>query len=221
MRNYKALLFGSIGSIVETSDLQRKSFNLAFKQSGLNWYWTKKEYKKLLNKSGGEDRISRYAEQKKIAVNAKKLRGLKTKIFNNYLNKKELKLRPGVKNLLNHCIKNKIKLAFVSSTSLSNINSIFYCLRSSIQKNYFDFVGNSKLVKKNKPSPDIYLLALKKLKLKPSECIAIEDSQESLNSANKAKIKCLIFPGNFHRTKKFNGALKKINFLNKNIFNLF
>ena len=171
MRNYKALLFGSIGSIVETSDLQRKSFNLAFKQSGLNWYWTKKEYKKLLNKSGGEDRISRYAKQKKIVVNAKKLRGLKTKIFNNYLKKKELKLRPGVKNLLNHCIKNKIKLAFVSSTSLSNINSIFYCLRSSIQKNYFDFVGNSKLVKKNKPNPDIYLLALKKLKLKPKECI--------------------------------------------------
>ena len=210
MRNYKALLFGSIGSIVETSDLQRKSFNLAFKQSGLNWYWTKKEYKKLLNKSGGEDRISRYAKQKKIAVNAKKLRGLKTKIFNNYLKKKELKLRPGVKNLLNHCIKNKIKLAFVSSTSLSNINSIFYCLRSSIHKNYFDFVGNSKLVKKNKPNPDIYLLALKKLKLKPKECIAIEDSQKSLDAAVKAKIKCLIFPGQFHVNKKFLRAYKKV-----------
>ena len=43
----------------------------------------------------------------------------------------------------------------------------------------------------------------------------------TINSANRAKIKCLIFPGNFHRTKKFKGALKKINFLNKNIFNLF
>ena len=58
MKYYKALFFGSIGSIVETSDLQRKSFNQAFIKSGLNWHWTKKEYKKLLNKSGGEDRIS-------------------------------------------------------------------------------------------------------------------------------------------------------------------
>ena len=90
MKYYKALFFGSIGSIVETSDLQRKSFNQAFNKYGLNWYWGKKEYKKLLNKSGGEDRILRYAKQKKIVVDAKKLRGLKTKIFNNFLKKKNL-----------------------------------------------------------------------------------------------------------------------------------
>ena len=210
MKYYKALFFGSIGSIVETSDLQRKSFNQAFKKSGLNWYWTKEEYEKLLNKSGGENRISRYAKQKKIKVSAKKLSTLKTKIFNNYLKKNELKLRPGIKDLLNFCIKNGIKLGFVSSTSLNNINSIFYCLRRSIKKKYFDFIGNSKLVKKNKPNPDIYVFALKKLKLKPEECIAIEDSQESLDSAVKAKIKCIVFPGKFHANKKFLGAHKKV-----------
>ena len=214
MKYYKALLFGSIGSIVETSDLQRKSFNQAFIKSGLNWYWTKKEYKKLLNKSGGEDRISRYAKESNIRVNAKKIRGLKTKIFNNYLKKKELKLRPGVKDLINFCIKNKIKLGFVSSTSLNNINSIFYCLRRSIKKSCFNFIGNSSLVKKNKPNPDIYLFALKKLKLKPQECIAIEDSQESLDAAFKAKIKCLIFPGKFHSDRKFLRAYKKVFNLN-------
>lgn len=210
MKYYKALFFGSIGSIVETSDIQRKSFNQAFKQSGLNWYWTKKIYKYLLNKSGGEDRISKYAKDKKININAKKLRNLKTKIFNNYLKEKELKLRPGVKNLLNFCIKNKIKIGFVSSTSLNNINSVFYCLKRSIKKNYFNFIGNSKLVKKNKPNPEIYLYALKKLRLKSQDCIAIEDSQESLDSAIGAKIKCIIFPGKFHISKKFKGALKKI-----------
>ena len=217
MKYYKALFFGSIGSIVETSDLQRKSFNQAFIKSDLNWYWTKKQYKKLLNKSGGEDRVSRYAKQSNIRVNAKKIRSLKTKIFNNYLKKKELKLRPGVKDLINFCIKNKIKLGFVSSTSLNNINSIFYCLRRSIKKSYFNFIGNSSLVKKNKPNPDIYLFALKKLKLKPRECIAIEDSQESLNAAFKAKIKCLIFPGKFHSSKKFLRAYKKVFNLNTKI----
>jgi beta-phosphoglucomutase-like phosphatase (HAD superfamily) len=210
LKYYKALFFGSIGSIVETSDIQRKSFNQAFKQSGLNWYWTKNKYKNLLNNSGGQDRILRYAKQKKITINAKKIRNLKTKLFNDYLKKKELRLRPGVKNLLIFCIKNKIKLGFVSSTSLNNINSIFYCLRNSIKKNYFDFIGNSKLVKKNKPNPEIYLYALKKLRLKSQDCIAIEDSQESLDSAIGAKIKCIIFPGKFHISKKFKGALKKI-----------
>ena len=217
MTNYKGLLFGSIGSIVETSEIQRKSFNKAFKKSGLNWIWTKKKYINLLNKSGGKDRIAKYAKKKNIKVNSQKIRNLKTEFFNNYLKKYDLKLRPGVKNIINVCKKQKIKIAFVSSTSLNNINSIFFSLRNSIKKKDFKFIGNSKLVKKHKPNPDIYLMALKKLNLKANDCIAIEDSQESLNSARRAKIKCVIFPGKFHSKKKFVGAYKKVYRLNKNI----
>ena len=61
---YKALLFGSIGTLVETSEIQRKSFNEAFKKKGLNWYWTEEEYIKLLNKSGGSDRIKNMQRKK-------------------------------------------------------------------------------------------------------------------------------------------------------------
>ena len=217
MRNYKGLLFGSIGSIVETSEIQRKSFNKAFKISGLNWIWTKKIYINLLNKSGGRDRIIKYAKKKNIKVNSQKIRNLKTKFFNNYLKKNSLRLRPGVKNIIDICKKQNIKIAFVSSTSSNNINSIFFSLRNSIKKKDFKFIGNSKLVKKHKPNPDIYLMALKKLNLKANDCIAIEDSQESLNSARRAKIKCVIFPGKFHSKKKFVGAYKKVYRLNKNI----
>ena len=218
MTKYKALLFGSIGTIVETSEIQRKSFNRAFKIAGLKWNWTKEIYKNLLNKSGGEERILRYAKQTKKNVNSKNIIKLKTKIFNSYLKKNKLKLRTGVKEIIKYCKKQEIKLAFVSSTSKNNINSIFFCLRDSLNKKDFDFIGNSKLVKKLKPSAEIYKLALKKLRLKPKECIAIEDTQVSLNSAIKARLKCFIFPGNFHRSKKFNGAFKEINKINKNIF---
>ena len=65
MIKYKSIIFGSIGTIVETSNIQRKSFNKAFKKSGLNWHWSKTEYKKLLEKSGGENRLSKYANKKK------------------------------------------------------------------------------------------------------------------------------------------------------------
>ncbi len=218
MTKYKALLFGSIGTIVETSEIQRKSFNSAFKIAGLKWNWTKEIYKNLLNKSGGEERILRYAKQTKTNVNSKNIRKLKTKIFNRYLKKNKLKLRPGVKEIIKYSKKNQIKLALVTSTTLDNINSIFFCLRENLNKKDFNFIGNSTLVKKPKPSAKIYKLALKKLRLSPKECIAIEDTQESLNSAIKAKLKCFIFPGKFHRSKKFNGAFKEINKINKNIF---
>jgi len=217
LKYYKALLFGSIGSIVETSEIQRRSFNKAFKKSGLEWNWTKREYLSLLNKSGGKDRISRYAKKKKDLVNSVYLRNLKTKIFNNYLKKNQIKLRPGVKNLISLCKKESVKIAFVSSTSLNNINAILYSLRNTISKRDFNFIGNAKFVKKLKPNPDIYFYTLKKLKLKANECIAVEDTQESLNSARRAKIKCVIFPGKFHSSRKFIGAYKKVYRLNKNI----
>ena len=217
MNKYKAVLFGSIGTIVETSDLQRKAFNHAFKKNNLNWIWTKKIYKILLNKSGGKDRILNYALQKKISVDADHLRNLKTKIFNDYLKKKKLKPRPGVKQLVTDCKKKGVKLALVTSTTNNNINSIFFCLKKSLNKKDFDFIGNSKIITKPKPFPDIYKFALKKLKLKANQCIAIEDSQESLNSAIRANIKCLIFPGEFHSSKKFKGALKKIKKVSKKI----
>ena len=148
MTKYKALLFGSIGTIVETSEIQRKSFNSAFRIAGLKWNWTKEIYKNLLNKSGGEERILRYAKQTKKNVNSKNIIKLKTKIFNSYLKKNKLKLRTGVKEIIKYCKKKRIKLGLVSSTTKNNIDSILFCLKHKINIKDFDFIGNSKLIKK-------------------------------------------------------------------------
>ena len=208
MKNLKAIIFGSIGTVLETSDIQRKSFNKAFKKFGLNWYWSKNEYKKLLKMSGGENRLSNYAKTKNIKINTLKLRNLKTKFFNNYLKKNKLKPRAGVTNVIKFCKKNNIKLGFASSTSINNINSIFLALENTITKKDFDFIGNSKLVSKKKPYPDIYKVALKKFDLSSKECLAIEDTEESMKSALSAKIICIAFPGKLHEKEKFKGSYK-------------
>ena len=219
MKNFKAIIFGSIGTVLETSDIQRKSFNKAFKKFGLNWYWSKNEYKKLLEKSGGENRLSNYAKTKNIKINTLKLRNLKTKFFNNYLKKNKLKPRAGVTNIIKFCKKNNIKLGFASSTSINNINSIFFALENTTKKKDFDFIGNSKLVSKKKPYPDIYKVALKKFDLSSKECLAIEDTEESMKSALSAKIICIAFPGKLHEKEKFKGSYKITKkLINKDIF---
>ena len=215
MIKYKAVIFGSIGTIVETSNIQRKSFNKAFKEFGLDWYWSASEYKKLLEKSGGENRLSKYANKKNININTKRLRDLKTKFFNDYLKENKIKPRAGVLNIINFCKKNNIKLGFATSTTINNINSIFYTLKNTIGKNDFNFIGNDKIVLRKKPYPDIYIITLKKLNIRPEECLAIEDTEESMNSALKAKIRCIAFPGKLHEHQKFKGAYKIIKKLNK------
>ena len=78
--NIRAIIFGSIGTLVETSDLQRQSFNQAFKEANLNWHWDSKLYQKLLSQSGGRNRIKNYANNQGISVDAKYLHQRKTEI---------------------------------------------------------------------------------------------------------------------------------------------
>ncbi len=49
--------------------------------------------------------------------------------------------------------------------------------------------------------------------------MAIEDTEESLNSALSADIKCVAFPGKYHTQYGFDGNHLKVNKLSKKIFN--
>ena len=83
----------------------------------------------MLKKSGGEKRVKKFSLEKKTFVNAKKIRNLKTLIFNNYLKKNKLKPRAGVINVIKYCKKNKIKICFVTSTTKNNIDAVFISLK--------------------------------------------------------------------------------------------
>ena len=58
-------------------------------------------------------------------------------------------------------------------------------------KKYFKTIVTSDDVKRNKPSPDIYLLAAEKLKMKPEECVSLEDSAVGIESAKSAGMICI------------------------------
>ena len=106
----KAVLFGSIGTLIETSDIQRKSFNLAFNKEGLNWYWGRETYGKLLKKSGGIKRIEDFAKQNGVNINAKKIWKNKTDIFNKIIFSNNIGARRGVLKIFKYAKKNNIDI---------------------------------------------------------------------------------------------------------------
>ena len=215
----KAILFGSIGTLIETSDIQRESFNESFKETGLDWYWDEEDYKKLLKKSGGTKRIEDFAEQNNTEVDAKKIRERKTAIFNTKIQTSLIEPREGVLETIEYAHQNKIIIGFVTSTTSNNIDSVFKTLNGKVTKKDFDFIGNQNMVQKLKPHPDIYLEALKVLETKITDCIAIEDSVESALSAHSAKIDCIAFPGKFHKDDDFSFCKKIMNKLDVTILN--
>ena len=58
-------------------------------------------------------------------------------------------------------------------------------------KEVFEVEMSGDLLKKAKPDPEIYLQCASKLKLQPSECIAIEDSRVGIQAAHKAGMKVI------------------------------
>ena len=199
----KAIIFGSIGTLVETSEIQRKSFNQAFKEMDIDWYWDKEEYKKLLKKSGGIKRVEYFANLNKDLIDSKKVRELKTQIFNKFLKSNIISPRDGVFDVIEHAKNNDIKIGLASTTTVENVDAIFTTLGNKIKKKDFNFIGNNTLIERIKPHPDIYIKAIKDLDVKSEECIAIEDSVESAMSAYKAEIECIAFPGLFHMDDDF------------------
>tara|TARA_B100002052_G_C15784731_1_gene553361 strand:- start:447 stop:1106 length:660 start_codon:yes stop_codon:yes gene_type:complete len=217
---YKALLFGSIGTLIESSDIQRNSFNQAFKEAGLEWYWDEQDYKVLLKKSGGTKRVEDFAEKNNVNVNAESIRNRKTEIFSSYISQNKQELRKSVSKIIKITKENNIKLGFCTSTTINNVEAVFDSLNGQISKKDFDFIGNKSMVKNEKPNPEIYKVAIENLNLPPDDCLAIEDTEESSRSAVNAGIKCIGFPGNYHLDDDFRMCVKKTNLLDQSIFSL-
>ena len=66
-----AVLFGSISTIADTSELQRRAFNEAFASHGLDWEWSRDDYVSMLGSNGGAQRVADFASGRGEDVDAK------------------------------------------------------------------------------------------------------------------------------------------------------
>jgi HAD superfamily hydrolase (TIGR01509 family) len=190
-----AILFGSIGAIAETSELQRLAFNQAFTLHKLDWQWSRDEYITLLEKSGGQNRVLDYAKSLGISVDAEAIHHSKSEIFQKLLQERPLEARSGVVEVMQMAKQSGLKLAFVTATSKQNVMSILEALKNEINESDFDLVVSASDIEHPKPAPDAYNFALKQLGQMPQSCVAVEDNFCGLEAAKAAGLACIAFPG--------------------------
>ena len=201
MQPLKAVLFGAIGTVAETSDLQRQSFNAAFQKADLDWYWTTEQYLQLLNTNGGQARLREFrdADASRLAVSDALIEQLHHAKTQHYVQLTQragaVKPRPGVAELIALCLKARVKLAWCTSTSLDNVGSIQQALATQLPIDLFDVVVTIDKIAQVKPAPDSYLYALNRLGLHAHQVIAIEDAPVSVRAAKAARIYCIATPG--------------------------
>jgi beta-phosphoglucomutase-like phosphatase (HAD superfamily) len=204
----KALFFGAIGVLCETSELQRAAFNQAFREAGLNWSWSVEAYRDMLRRPGGARRVADFAAERGETVDATALHARKSEIFQEMLRRLPMRLRPGVADTLVAARALDLPLGFVTTTDIANVEAVLDADELGPGRSAFRFVGHRDMVRDPKPAPEIYEQALAALGLSGDEALAIEDSPESAAAALAAGIPCIAFPGAAHAGRDF-GAVRE------------
>jgi HAD superfamily hydrolase (TIGR01509 family) len=210
-----AILFGSISTIADTSELQRQAFNQAFQAHGLDWYWDREEYLKMLENSGGQNRIGDYAESIGQIVDAEEIHRSKSEFFQTSLTEAQIVPRRGVVETIQDAKSQGLKIAFVTTTSQQNISLLMAALQPSIQITDFDLILNADSVDRPKPDKAAYTFAIEKLGEQLDDCIAIEDNLIGVESAISAGLDCVAFPNQntaHHDFKRANHLVDRLDF---------
>ncbi len=214
MSQLKAVIFGAIGTIAETSDIQRQAFNLAFAEAGLEWNWSAQTYSELLKINGGQNRLRAYRdtvattplENDLSDVQIAALHQAKTKHYVALLKNTRLHPRTGVVELSKACRQAGSQVAFCTSTSSENVAAIGAALPGLLPFNQFVTIVTSDKIGRPKPAPDAYLYCLQQLGLTADEVIAIEDTPVSLTAAKTAGITTIATPGATTFNQNFDAA---------------
>ena len=188
-----ALLFGSISTIADTSELQRESFNEAFAAHDLDWRWETDEYREMLRGNGGADRIAGYAEQRGQDVDAAAVHATKSELFQQKALTGGLTARPGVLDALRSAKQAGGKVALVTTTSPANIAALLQATEG-LEPADFDLVVDNSVVQQSKPDPAAYAYALQTLGEDATDAVAVEDNVGGVESATAAGVTCLAFP---------------------------
>jgi len=211
----QALIFDVDGTLAETErDGHRPAFNAAFADAGLPWQWDEALYGRLLEVTGGKERIRAYVERHGGRLPAgtdagafiPELHRAKNVHFARILEAGGIPLRPGVLRLFREARAAGVRLAIATTTSPENLDALLRRHLGPGWRDWFAAVGAGDVVPAKKPAPDIYLRVLDELGLPAGACAAIEDSRPGYEAARAAGLCTVVTVSSYTRDQSFPGA---------------
>jgi HAD superfamily hydrolase (TIGR01509 family) len=136
----------------------------------------------------------------------KELHKLKTAYYTEIIESGQLPLRPGVARLVDEAIAAGIRLAVCSTSNERAVNAVVEKLLGPQRKARFDVILAGDVVSRKKPDPEIYTLALERLRLSPRECVVVEDNRNGLLAAKGAGMYCVVTTNGYTQDEDFTEA---------------
>lgn len=201
----KAVLFDMDGVLSNSEPHHVKAFKIFFKKKGMPL--SKADVKDIFGRFD-DDIIRDLCRKKGVTCNVNKWYWEKRRIVVSLLKKMPIPSFPDAIRLVKRVSK-KYKVGIGTSSSREEINIV---LKKLGIRQYFDKILGREDVKRHKPSPELYLKLARKLNVKPSECVVIEDSVAGVAAAKRAKMKCIAVLNSFPASK-----LKKADLIVKSL----
>jgi HAD superfamily hydrolase (TIGR01509 family) len=217
----RAIVFDVDGTLAETEELHRRSFNQAFADMEVDrmwpdaragWHWSREDYGRLLKTTGGKERISAYLRED-LSVDPTDLQpfiaeihAAKTRCFARLLGQGDIAPRAGIERIVTMARSAGVRLAIATTTSRSNVDALCRALFKEAPDDLFQAIAAGDDVTRKKPAPDVYHLALARLDLSAEACIALEDSRNGMMAAKSAGLRCVVSPSLYMQDENFDEA---------------
>jgi HAD superfamily hydrolase (TIGR01509 family) len=199
------LIFDCDGVLADTERFGHlPAFNATFGELGLPVEWSVEEYGRLLQVSGGKERLATLltpafveaaglpTDPEAQAAEVARWHKRKTAIYTEMVAQGKLPARPGIRRIIEAAQDAGWTLAVGSTSAEASVRAILDHAAGPERAARFDLVLAGDVVAHKKPAPDIYQLAMERLGVPPASVLVIEDSRNGLLAAAGAGLRCLM-----------------------------
>lgn len=206
----RALIFDVDGTLAETEEAHRQAFNETFAEHGLDWNWSRDDYRRLLAITGGKERMRRHREEIGTAEppdhRITEIHADKTTRYGRLIASGAVGLRQGVADLVDEARASGVRLAVATTTNRHNVEALTLAAWGCPAGEVFEVIAAGDEVARKKPFPDVYQLALERLGMPPEAAVALEDSANGLTSALGAGLRVAVTPSDFTDHEDYSSA---------------
>jgi beta-phosphoglucomutase len=180
---FKAVIFDMDGVIVNTVPIHFKAWKKMFTEYGKNF--TVEDYQRKVDgiprTDGARAILTDFSDNR-----LKEATDKKQKYFLEFLKKDKIPVFKTTVIFIKELIENNIKTAVISSSK----NCPYVLERAKLNK-LFNVRISGNDITKGKPDPEIFLMATERLRLKPIDCIVVEDAVLGVEAAERAGMFCI------------------------------